>query len=151
MSKNASIYVADPSMLGSRVFDLIDGVQSYESISNGSMATGVRFAFSWGSITMNFMPPGDIQKHLNGFSGYAQHVIQDRDTLIYTLARIRNIRMVIGCVIEVDDTNISAAANFLFAITHALNGLLFAEDSIFDFSGERLGGPEANDQVSGSQ
>ncbi len=145
MPQNASIYISDPSMLGSRVFDHIDGVQSYEGISNSSTATGVRFTFSWGSITMNFTPSDGLQQHLNGFSGYAQHVIKDRQKLVYTLARIRYIRMAIGCVIEVDDSDIAAAANFLFAFTNALNGLLFADDSIWDFNGEVLGGKAAED------
>ena len=145
MSQNASIYIADPSMLGSRVFDRIDGVQSYEDTSNGSTATGVRFTFPWGSITMNFTSPDNLQQHLNGFSGYAEHVIKDRDTLIYTLARIRYVRMAIGCVVEVDDSDIAAAANFLVAFTNALNGLLFADDTIWDFNGEALGGKAADD------
>lgn len=92
------------------------------------------------------MPPGDLDEHLVGFSGYAQHVIQDRDKLIYTLARIRNVRMSLGCVIEHEEEDTEAVHDFLFSLNAALNGLLFLYDSIFDFSGEPLGGPAADEQ-----
>jgi len=146
MPKNAAIYIADPSMLGSRLFDRVEGIESYEGTSDGSTATGVRFKFPWGSIAMKFMPPGDIAEHLEGFSGYAQHVIKDRDKLIYTLARIHNVRMSLGCVIEHDEEDTEAVHDFLFGFNAAVNGLLFLYDSIFDFAGEPLGGPAADDQ-----
>jgi hypothetical protein len=143
MKINAAIYIADPSMLGSRFFDRIDGVQSYESISEGETATGVCFKMTWGVATMHFTPPGDLQEHLKGFAGYAQHVIRDKDTLAYALMRIRYVRMLLGCVIDCDEEQTEEVLSFLFSFNSNLCGLLFFEDTIFDFAGEPLGGPAA--------
>ena len=142
----AAIYISDPSMMGSRLFDRIPDLKSYEGISDGSSATGVRFTFGWGSVTVNFMPPGDLLSHLDGFSGYARQIVADQDTLAYTLARIRNVRMLLGCVIEHDESEIEEVLSFIFSFTSNINGLLFFEDTIFDFSGEPLGGPACEKQ-----
>ena len=146
MLTNATIYIADPSMMGSRFFDRIPDIKSFESISEGPTATGVRFRLPWGSVTMNFMPPGDLQEHLRRFSGYAQHIIADQDTLVYTLARIRNVRMSLGCVIDHEESDLKEVLSFLFNFSGNMNGLLFFEDSIFDFTWEPLGGPACEKQ-----
>ncbi len=90
---------------------------------------------------MTFMPAEKIDAHLDGFSGYARHVINDHDKLIYTLSRIRNVRMPLGCAVEHGEKDEDAAICFLFAFNSAVNGLLFMYDSIFDWSGEELGSP----------
>jgi hypothetical protein len=146
MQMNAAIYIADPSMMGSRFFDRIDGLKSYEGISEGSQAAGIRFIFNWGSVTMHFTPPGDLGEHLEGFMGYAQHIISDPDTLAHALMRIRYVRMLLGCVIEYEEAEIEEVLSFLFSFNSNICGLLFFEDTIFDFSGEPLGGPAAEKQ-----
>ena len=144
MPANAAIYISDPSLLGSRLFDRIPDIESYEDLSDGTTATGVLLCFAWGQITMSFMPPGDIDEHLRGFSGYAEHIIKDRDVLLYTLSRIRYVRMSIGCVIQHAPEHTEDVHNFLFNFSSVLNGLLFLYDSIYDHNAKELGGPEAN-------
>jgi hypothetical protein len=93
MPGNAAIYIADPSMIGSRMFDRIEGIRSYGGLSQGGAAAGVRFALDAGEVAMNFMPELQVAQHLRGFSGFAQQVIQDKDRLIYTLARVHHVRL----------------------------------------------------------
>ena len=52
MAGNAAIYIADPSLMGSRFFDKIEGIQSYEGLSQGDSATGVRFILDAGQVTI---------------------------------------------------------------------------------------------------
>jgi hypothetical protein len=139
MPANAAIYIADPSLMGSRFFDKIKGIQSYEGISAGGSATGVRFTLVAGQVTMNFMPEPQVNQHLKGFTSFAQRVIKDRDQLIYAQARIHYVRLICGCVITPDFDEAGAIEQFLFRFTCAANGLLFLADTIFDYDGQLLG------------
>lgn len=128
-------------MLGSRLFDRIEAIESYEDISDGSVATGIRFKLRWGSITMNFTPGNKVADHLQGLSGWLHHNLTDRDTLIYALARVHHVRMVIGCVIEHDESSSGDVFDFLLRFNISLNGLLFVCDSLLDFTGDAIAGP----------
>jgi hypothetical protein len=66
MPRNASLYIADPSMLGSRAFDRIEGIESYEGLNDTGRASGVRFKTAWGSMTVNLMPGERLPEHLKG-------------------------------------------------------------------------------------
>ena len=143
MPTNAAIYIADPSILGSRTFNAIEDITSYEGISDGDQATGVLLRFTWGSIAVNFMPAEQLAGHLAGFKAYAETVIEDNDTLIYALARIHHVRMCLGCVIQYSPASEVDAQRFLFRFNSELGGLLFLYDSIFDRDGSALGGAEA--------
>jgi hypothetical protein len=145
MAGNAAIYIADPSLMGSRFFDKIEGIQSYEGLSPGDSATGVRFTLDAGQVTMNFMPGEQVAQHLKGFAGYAEHVIKDRDRLIYAQSRIHYVRLVCGCVITPDFDDDGKIQDFLFQFTGAANGLLFFADTIFDYDGRALGGRYAEE------
>lgn len=140
MPLNAAIYISDPSMLNSRVFQSIPAIKSSESLSEGSDAIGVRFTCDWGRITMNFMPEGQLAGHLNGFAGYARTVVPG-ENLVFVLARIKHVRMCLGCVIEHDDDRVNEVYEFLGRFNSAMNGLLFLDDTIYDWSGQVLGGP----------
>jgi hypothetical protein len=126
--------------MGSRFFNKIEGIQSYEGLSQGDSATGVRFTLDAGRVTMNFMPEQQVAQHLKGFAGYAQHVIKDRDQLIYAQARIHYVRLICGCVVTPDFDDAGKIQDFLFQFTGAANGLLFLADTIFDYDGQPLGG-----------
>ncbi|MFQ3613923.1 MAG: hypothetical protein SNJ68_09455 [Cyanobacteriota bacterium] len=143
MPGNAAIYIADPSLMGSRLFDRIGSIQSYEDLSEGTVATGVRFTLAAGQVIMNFMPEHQVEQHLKGFSSFAQHIIPDRDQLIYVLTRIHYVRLVCGCVITPDFDDEGTIEEFLFQFTAAVNGLLFLADTIFDYDGRPLGGLHA--------
>ena len=145
MAGNAAIYIADPSLMGSRFFDKIEGIQSYEGLYQGDSATGVRFILDAGQVTMNFMPGEQVAQHLKGFAGYAEHVIKDRDQLIYAQSRIHYVRLICGCVITPDFDDDGKIQDFLFQFTGAANGLLFFADAIFDYDGQALGGLHAEE------
>lgn len=141
MPDNATIYIADSSLLDSKLFNQFEEIRSYEGVSADDSATGLRFRLDTGNITMNFMPAEILEQHLQGFCGYAEHVAQEKDALPYILSRIQNVRFVLGCVIEPGFDADGKVQEFLFAFNAALNGLLFMADAIFDHDGERLGGP----------
>ena len=127
-------------MLGSRVFHKIPDVGKYTGLNDNEQATGVKFSWENREITMNFMPASEVKEHLDGFSGWVQKVLDDKDQLIYVLARIRYVRMVLGCVVEpgFDEEGLNGA--FLFNFNMNLNGLLFYNNTIFDFDGEPIAG-----------
>ena len=83
-----TLYIADPSLMGTKLFARILGIHSYEGIGRGSEATGVRFALGAGQVAMTFMPGDQMAEHLKGFSAFAEDAIEDRDQIVYVLARI---------------------------------------------------------------
>ena len=146
MADNATIYIADPSLLGSKTLDQLEGIRWYESLSQGSSAAGVKFILDAGQVAMNFMPQELMEEHLQGFSAYAEHAVKDKERLPYVLSRIRHVRLVLGCVIEPGFDEAGKIQEFLFHFNGLLNGLLFLADTIFDYDGEPLGGPLAEQE-----
>ncbi|MGH8054804.1 MAG: hypothetical protein ACREP4_12885 [Stenotrophomonas sp.] len=140
MAGNAAIYIADPGMIGSKVFNSLTNVSSYESLSDGETATGVVFHLPPGRVTINFMPGEQIQRHLEGLTGFAQQTITDRDKMLYALSRIYHVQLVGGCVITPDFDQDGVIERFLRDLVSRLNGLLFIHGTIFDYDGERLDG-----------
>ena len=142
MSDNAAIYIADPTMLGSRLFTLFPEIRSAKDKSEGTTATGLVLDIGIAVIDMNFMPAAEVPTHLHGFSGYIQHIFDgSQDDLIYALSRIKQVQFVIGCVIEPGFDEAGAVLNFLVQFTNRLNGLLFVHNSVVDFDGQVLVGP----------
>ena len=76
MPDNACIYISDPSLLGSKIFDTIAVLKSYEGLSEGGSATGIQFDIGVAQVQMNFMPAQQIGDHLGGFAGYVQTMCQ---------------------------------------------------------------------------
>jgi hypothetical protein len=141
MPGKAAIYIADPSLIGSRLFDKIETIRSYEDLNEGDAASGVRFTLDAGQVTMNFMLPEEqVREHLKGFAGFARQVVKGRDQWVYTQTRIHFVRYVLGCVITPDFDEGGTLKNFIFRFTAATNGLLFFADTIFDYDGQALGG-----------
>ena len=144
MTSYATLYNPVPSMLGSRLLDHLDHVREYKEISNGSSAMGFFVKLDSGStIQMNYSSSADLASRLDGFMGFARESISDKDRLIYALSRIRDTRLMIGCVIEPgldpeSEDNDQQAVDFLFEINSHLSGLLFINDAIFDYDAECL-------------
>ncbi|MBN1813162.1 MAG: hypothetical protein JXA14_15105 [Anaerolineae bacterium] len=92
MADNACIYVSDPSLLTSKLFDSIESIESYEGLSEGEQAIGVRFDLGVASVRMNFMPVEQIREHLKGLAGYVQGIYPDQDRLVYVLSRVSGTR-----------------------------------------------------------
>jgi hypothetical protein len=107
------------------------------------LAIGAHFTLDAGEVMMNFMPESQVQQHLASFSGFAEQAISDGDRLAYVLSRIRNVRLVCGCVISPGLDETGSIAQFLFDFNSAANGLLFFTNTIFDYDGEALGGDHA--------
>ena len=145
MPDNAAIYITDPSLLGSRLFDHVEAIQSYQAISNEGTATGILFDIGVANVQMNFMPQQELSNHLNGFAGYARQIFSgDQDDLLYLLSRIRHVSFIMGCVILPGFDEGGKVEAFLFELTSRLNGLLFIHNSIVDHDGKPLAGPLAN-------
>jgi hypothetical protein len=144
--QNATYYISDPSILSSRLFNLIDDITAYEGLSDGTNAVGAKLTLSWGVVTMNFMPSEELDEHLHGFEGYIRSIITDPEELLYPLARLHNVKMCIGCNIEHDESDTEAVHTFLFNFNGAVNGLLFLYDSVFDFTGSALVSPADQDE-----
>jgi len=142
MPDYATIYIADPSLLGSKVFDKLNGVVRYKDLSSDGQATGIKFALDAGDVVINFMPNDRVESHLEAFSDYVRQGISDEDLLIYVLPRIHYVRMVLGCVIRPRCDDASVIENFLFELTRCCNGLLFAYGTVYDYDGEPLFGKE---------
>jgi hypothetical protein len=137
----ATIYIADPSLLGSNVFDNVPGIQSYEGMSddNGN-ATGFKLQTKFGECIMNFMPANMIDEHLAGMSGYAEEHVRDKERLPYVLHRISQVRFVIGCVAPAGFRDNGEMIEPLMQLTGALNGLFFMGDSLFDHDAQPIAG-----------
>src|SRR5690349_20712137 len=140
MPEYCTIYVADPSLLSSRLFNQFQQITSYEGMSHDESAAGLILTLPNALIHMNFMPPDQIQEHLRGMAGWVQKVQTDTDQLLYVLARIRGVRLPMGCVIEPGFDASGEVQQFIFGFNDRLNGLLFWHDTIFDFDGQPLAG-----------
>ena len=142
MTDNAAIYIADPSLIGSKFLNKFGAIKSYQGRQDGERATGLIVDLAASKITMNFMLPEEIQPHLGGFSGYVQTIgCADEDKLIYTLSRIRQVSFVIGCTIDPGFDEGGKTFDFLLDFAGGLNGLLFVHNSVIDYDGEVLAGP----------
>lgn len=140
MREHATIYIPDPSLVVSRVIDDIEAIRSYKDISDNGKATGLHLTFEWGSITMSFMSSPDIEKHLEGLSAFVGQQITDADTLVYTQARIKHVRMALGCVIEYAEESLQEMFNALAILTRFFAGMFFFLDYLYDYNCTPLGG-----------
>ncbi|MEI8363803.1 MAG: hypothetical protein WCG35_11385 [Betaproteobacteria bacterium] len=145
MPNNAAIYISDPSMIGSRLFDDIPAIEAYEDFSSNENATGFLLKMPWGHIKLNIMPSEHLPNHLKGFEGYIRNQQLSKDELIYTLSRLYYVRMCLGCEIVHTSESEDDVIEFLASINSLLNGLMFIYDSVLDWNGEALCGPLKND------
>ncbi len=137
----ATIYVADRSLLGSKVLDTISDIQSYEGTSdeNGN-ASGLKLRLKAGELMMNFMPAHMIEEHLAGMSGYAEQEVREKERLPYVLHRISEMRFVLGCVAPTGFGDDGEMIETLLQLNGALNGLFLLGDSLFDHDAQPIAG-----------
>jgi len=137
----ATFYISDPSLLGSKVLDTVPGILAYEGMSdeNGN-ATGFRLRTKFGECIMNFMPSHMIEEHLAGMSGYAEQAVPDQERLPYVLHRISQVRCVVGCVAPSGFGADGEMIETLMQLNSALNGLFFLGDSLFDHDAQPVAG-----------
>ena len=146
MADNATIYIADPALLGAKSFDRIDAIRFYQLITTGSRETGVRLALTDALVTVNYLPEGGVAEHLRGFLRYAQSIVHDAERMRYLRSRIRNVRSVLNVVIEPGFDEAGSVQEFLFEFNAHMNGLLYVCDTVFDYDGEALGGVMARER-----
>ena len=146
MADHAAIYIADPSLIGSKFLGKFSAIRRYQSLQDGERATGLIIDLGASTITMNFMPPEEIPSHVQGFAGYVQTAgCADEDQLIYTLGRLHQTGFVIGCVIDPGFDKDGKTFAFLLKFSGGLNGLLFVHNCVIDYDGEVLAGPLRKD------
>ncbi len=135
----ATLYLADPSLLGSTVLETVPGLLSYEGMSDeGGNANGLRLRLKAGECILNFMPADMIEEHLAGLSAMAEQTARDKDRLPYILHRISQVRFVVGCVAPNGFGENGEMIETLMQLNGALNGLFFMGDSLFDHNAEPL-------------
>ena len=125
MWTQGTLYVADPSLMGTKIFSRLPGYVAADGLEDGELAVGVKLVFGWGIIRVNFMSPVALVQHLAGFEGWARSVIVNKDNLVYALARIRYVRLVMGCEIEANDGRVEEGQRALKRLGEELNALLF--------------------------
>ncbi len=137
---HATLYISDPALIGAKLLATVPGIQSYEPLSEGGSATGLRLHLQAGEVQMNFMPEYMIEEHLAGMCCYAEQMVADSDRLPYVLNRIQHVRMVIGCVITPCFDDDGTMLEVLMRLNSCLNGMFFLGDSLFDHDGQALAG-----------
>ncbi|MCO7227580.1 hypothetical protein [Pleionea sp. CnH1-48] len=141
MIKNSAIYISDPSMLGSRLFDRSPDIISYETFENGETNIGFKLVLSWGEIVCHIMQEDQLEKHIAGYEAYMTSQIQDKEDLVYFLSRLHYVRTCLGLEISHKEGMEEDVHQFLFSLNEVLAGLLFMYDTTWDWSREALGGP----------
>ena len=142
MSDNAVVYITDPSLLGSKLFNAIESIRSYQEKSKGKATTGMEFDIGVALVRASFMPAKEIPAHLKKVTGYAKKIFAGKkEVLPYLLARLKYASFVLVCVIEPGLDEERQVEEFLMELNYRLNGLLFIYDSIVDYDGEPLAGP----------
>lgn len=141
MPKNASFYISDPSIIGARLFDEIDTIESYKQFANKNDAAGFSLKMPWGQVDVDIMPAKALPNHLKGFEGYVRDQKLSKENLAYTLGRLHNVRMCLGCEITHEPEAEKDVMDFLVRFNSYLNGLILVYNSVFDWSGEVLCGP----------
>lgn len=135
----ASLYVMDPSLIGSKVLNTLPQILSYQSKSNDDNdVTGMLIKLDTAEIEMNFMEPSKREEHLEGFKGFAYNHVSEGIDHIYVLSRIHYTRMVIGCVIDPGFDNEGKVLNFLQELNRAYNSLLLYDNKVFDYDMQKL-------------
>lgn len=129
---NATIYISNPSLLGSNLFNQIKEIKSYKGLSKEGSATGLILVLDYGEVTFNFMPHDQIKIHLQEFASYAQQTIEDKDDQVRILSRIRDVQLVLGGIFTIQPGAQDKMKEFIFDFKDKLGGLLFMDNGIFE-------------------
>lgn len=135
-----TIYVSDPSLLTSKLFEryLDDQVESFVGLESNGRPAGIEFRLDSGVVQMLFVDGEEANAHLSGLKALIEAEVP-KGRRNYVLNRASNIRLVLGCVIEAQDEQI--VREFLMGFTMDICGLaLFSPRDLMDFDGEILTG-----------
>jgi hypothetical protein len=131
--KYATLYVMDPSIIGSKVLDTFPQILSYTSKSEDKKATGMIIKLDNAEIEMNFMESSELEEQLEGFKGFAYKYVSEGVDPVYVLSRIHNVRLTIGCVINPGFDEQGKILKFLQGLNRAYNSLLLYDNKVFDY------------------
>jgi hypothetical protein len=129
----ATLYVADPSVIGSKVLNTFPQILSYSAKSSDGRAAGMVIKLDVAEIDMNFMEPEKLEEHLEGFKIFAHDHVSDGIDVLYVLSRIHSVRMVIGCVIHPGFDDQGKVLDFLSQLNKAYKALLLCDNKLFDY------------------
>ncbi len=140
MTGNAAIYSSHPP-LDASFFRGHPATQNvHVTFSPEGVPSRYSLEISGTCISLNVMPHPEVHAHLNGFRAYISHLPPSEHTQPL-LTRLKDVRTVIGVIVEPDYDEQEQAAELVWAIAEALEALVFAADSVFSCSGEPLVGP----------
>lgn len=138
MVDNVCVYIADPSLFGSRHLDKFSEIKSYRSLSMGKQATGLILELESTTLELNLLPSDKIKEHLEGLRGFAINYALKQEDVTHILSRIYEIQMVIGCIIKPGFDDKGQVLDFIKRFSSSLNSLLFYNNSLLDYDGKCL-------------
>ena len=114
----------------------------YVSDSQSGLKT---YHYEWPDlkVKVNIMPKPKIEKHIQGFLGYIDHLsslsnIKPNNSII---KRVSDTSMVVAVIIEPGGDMTGRSQNIVGAIAHFTRAIMFTSGVLFDENGEELIGP----------
>ena len=114
----------------------------YVSDSQSGLKT---YHYEWPDlkVIVNIMPKPKIEKHIQGFLGYIDHLsslssIKPNNSII---KRVSGTSMVVAVIIEPGGDMTGRSQNIVGAIAHFTKAIMFTSGVLFDENGEELIGP----------
>jgi hypothetical protein len=141
MADSGHYYISDASLVGPKLFDMLDSIRKYEIISEGGDLVGALIDIDIAQVTLIFLPKEKTKTLITGLknvvrdAGCANAAMQD-----YTFQRIRHVRYIMECIVEPEFDENGIVQDFLLTLNSRLNGLLHVWNSLFDFDREILAG-----------
>ncbi|QOL19831.1 hypothetical protein [Candidatus Bodocaedibacter vickermanii] len=129
----ATLYISDPSIIGSKVLDTMPEILSYNSKSDNHHVLGMTLRLKAANIDCNFMVNSELENHLNGLSNFVSGSIAEGVDLSYSLSRVSQVRMAMGCCIDPGFDSEGEILNFIKHYSRTLNSLLFYDSTLFDY------------------
>jgi hypothetical protein len=134
---NATFYIADPSLIDSKLFKRFPEVQGMESAGR-RRATGFSLETRWGRIQFKFMPDKKFPIHIEQFKQFFCRVLPDRNAQIHALNRLAYVRLTMSCVFDIASGSEAEVQRFLVKLNRRLNGVLVMPRAIIDHDGSKL-------------
>jgi len=114
------------------------GVESCNiTLDSKSLVNQYQIEFMGLSLIISIMPSEELPQHIAGFANYVMQ-LHKKNPCDYTVATLENIaktKTALGCVIRPGLDEEGYLGGFLTNIAHEFQGLMFAQDSIFDSDG----------------
>ncbi len=115
------------------------------SLSTEQTEHGFRYIYRWPDlkIVCSVMPEAQRAEHLRGFVGYVKHIsgghVDERSARI--IARILQTKLVVGVEIDPGRDKQGRAGTVLNKLTYGLRPIVFYRNSLLDWNGKLLLGP----------